>query len=791
MGKNKERMHRSMLLAQIGKGNYRNMNYTVLFDQKGADGLQFNPAAVYQTGYTFEAVLNEIQNNQNNQGVQVDTVILIGTATSFWGSLCSYYMENSVSERASTETSDKNEWENRKQVLQDATGLNEEIELEATKGLLIKRIGEEPVKKCVEDLLTKCLQKKLSCQTCVKIIVMEMGVTGEELKENFSVLQKGLERVVEEYGFPELGCRTKNSKEDERKEEKPEIDIYLDISNGFRSLPMYIYSFASYLTRIRRETYKMYMYYGMAEGSDTYGDRDSKQYAPLVEMNEVIDLMHWINAVNEFHNMGSVRELVYIFEEKEKWNIAVPEENYPNLQFVFRMFDYATNANNLKVLEDTIGIICSFRNIREYLPDSKNLPDSAIVLLENMGKDFEERFSLKEIKGRYKYSYLTLQLANWFYEQGRIGSATIAAMEAITTYLLERFSELDPITIITDYQRREQIKQLLIDENGDMGRAYNRIRKNTRNISAHIMFRDVNEEDLKKYEEDIVWILKEMLGELRIKDDRQSMFFHICGKIRMNTEKEDEETRLKTLMNEWRHMVNEDCLISDPELSCFPEDIAEVLKNLYEQVLWMHELERSGDQKEKYRVFREQISSKKILDQCIQKHGSKAHLDADHVYASIFGRNKKNKWGTLRLLNYYYTQTKALLYILREFTEDSVFINLSNHPSAGWSEEQREAAREYGEILDMAFPNVPPTWTASRVQLKAEEICGEILKHHVGAVMCQGEFTLAYAVIQKLKSENIKVIAACSERCVEEHVKEDGSIVKTAEFCFCGFREYQ
>jgi hypothetical protein len=37
-----------------------------------------------------------------------------------------------------------------------------------------------------------------------------------------------------------------------------------------------------------------------------------------------------------------------------------------------------------------------------------------------------------------------------------------------------------------------------------------------------------------------------------------------------------------------------------------------------------------------------------------------------------------------------------------------MFINLSNHPSDAWTQEQKDAASQYGEIQDLPFPNIPP-----------------------------------------------------------------------------------
>ena len=105
------------------------------------------------------------------------------------------------------------------------------------------------------------------------------------------------------------------------------LKFILIYQSGFRSLPTYIYSFTSYLTRLNKETYKMFMYYGMFDAKAQYGGQD-KFYAPLVELDEITDLMQWINAINEFHNMGAVTELIKIFDEHQEWNVNIRNDKY-------------------------------------------------------------------------------------------------------------------------------------------------------------------------------------------------------------------------------------------------------------------------------------------------------------------------------------------------------------------------------------------------------------------------------------------------------------------------------
>ncbi len=120
---------------------------------------------------------------------------------------------------------------------------------------------------------------------------------------------------------------------------------------------------------------------------------------------------------------------------------------------------------------------------------------------------------------------------------------------------------------------------------------------------------------------------------------------------------------------------------------------------------------------------------------------------------------------------------------------DCMFINLSNHNSNTWSNKQLAEAKKYGEIVDMKFPLIDPCLTKKEVEELALSYLKKIKKLEPTCVMCQGEFCFAYEMINLLKRENIKVVAACSERKTVEKQTENGS-EKTSIFDFVQFREY-
>ncbi|MFV0636959.1 CRISPR-associated protein [Mitsuokella sp. WILCCON 0060] len=121
---------------------------------------------------------------------------------------------------------------------------------------------------------------------------------------------------------------------------------------------------------------------------------------------------------------------------------------------------------------------------------------------------------------------------------------------------------------------------------------------------------------------------------------------------------------------------------------------------------------------------------------------------------------------------------------------DAVFVNHTNHPSAHWAKEELQAARSFGEVMDIGFPAIPSTAEEADIWQLARDNARHIAELSPAAVLCQGEFTYTYALVTELLKRNICVLAACSERIVEEHVEADGSTRRISQFRFTRFRRY-
>lgn len=117
-----------------------------------------------------------------------------------------------------------------------------------------------------------------------------------------------------------------------------------------------------------------------------------------------------------------------------------------------------------------------------------------------------------------------------------------------------------------------------------------------------------------------------------------------------------------------------------------------------------------------------------------------------------------------------------------------MLLNFSNHFSDTWSEEQMTAAKEqFGEVGDLAFPNIDPQATTAEVKKIARYYAGEIAHTpEIKAVHLMGEMTFVVAVANGLKRRGMPVFCSTTKRTVLE--EQDGK--KTTQFEFVQFRAY-
>ena len=124
-------------------------------------------------------------------------------------------------------------------------------------------------------------------------------------------------------------------------------------------------------------------------------------------------------------------------------------------------------------------------------------------------------------------------------------------------------------------------------------------------------------------------------------------------------------------------------------------------------------------------------------------------------------------------------------------TKYSVLLNLTNHPSSLWCDKQQEAARTYGEIMDMPFPMIDETDDETYISALADEYLQKILdlaKDNNVTVHLMGELTFTFALLKRLQEYGIPCVASTSKRIVkEEEAGRKGEVI----FQFERFRRYE
>ncbi len=120
-----------------------------------------------------------------------------------------------------------------------------------------------------------------------------------------------------------------------------------------------------------------------------------------------------------------------------------------------------------------------------------------------------------------------------------------------------------------------------------------------------------------------------------------------------------------------------------------------------------------------------------------------------------------------------------------------MLINLSNHPSSGWGEQQMAAATAWGEVVDIPFPQIDPEADESVILTLAREFLGliqEKIAKRKGshAVHLMGEHTFCFAMAQLLHHHGLDCMVSTTHRQVT--FEENGD--KTTRFRFVKFRKY-
>jgi len=144
--------------------------------------------------------------------------------------------------------------------------------------------------------------------------------------------------------------------------------------------------------------------------------------------------------------------------------------------------------------------------------------------------------------------------------------------------------------------------------------------------------------------------------------------------------------------------------------------------------------------------------------------------------------------------------SRVILFVVSEKGRCSMLINNTNREHTTWGEDQLEASKDFGEIVDMIMPGIP----AEADEAEADRIAGLVVRrilrrlgrenagtgNEQDAVICQGDFTLVYRVVTRLKEAGVTVVAPTFQRVTKPTLRPDGTTVPGYSFRFERYRQY-
>jgi len=93
-----------------------------------------------------------------------------------------------------------------------------------------------------------------------------------------------------------------------------------------------------------------------------------------------------------------------------------------------------------------------------------------------------------------------------------------------------------------------------------------------------------------------------------------------------------------------------------------------------------------------------------------------------------------------------------------------MLLNLSNHPSSLWQDNQLKAALDkYESIIDIDFPYIDPDYSEQEIEELAQEYFNKCLPYfnsvdRYNAAHIMGEHNFVFSIVNKLMNAGIKII---------------------------------
>lgn len=203
-----------------------------------------------------------------------------------------------------------------------------------------------------------------------------------------------------------------------------EDEIYLDITHGFRYMPILNVFLLEFISIFKSPSIKIKgVYYGM------FSDATSE----IIDFKIFFDLLEWTKAINMFKHNSNAQQLIELLEK---------DNSQDEVAKIFTQF-----SNNLQLA----NMASLWQFMKSANKKIKKLIDSENKIIKLLSSDL---LSITQRFDKEKQSDFQYELALWLYENKNYALSYLALYEAVITKSCEH-KNYD----IDNYQRREEAKK--------------------------------------------------------------------------------------------------------------------------------------------------------------------------------------------------------------------------------------------------------------------------------------------------------------------------------------------
>ncbi len=240
--------------------------------------------------------------------------------------------------------------------------------------------------------------------------------------------------------------------------------ITLDVTHGFRSLPLIMLLSVAYLRLTKNLTLNA-MYYGAYAAKKPGTTEGEEQPAPVLDLTPFLTMFEWANAADAFGRTGDLRQFAELLKSRQislhKSGRAGKEDLPKYFTSIAGSMDVLSAALDLGRLEELAGPL---KNLRKNLPQQEEkaarwLPPlrsqieritEAIVPLTPTGESIEDKLAAQ------------FRLIEWYVERGHLMHAGLLLREwLVTWYGAQLDTEKDWSALTKDKNQRHEIEKKL------------------------------------------------------------------------------------------------------------------------------------------------------------------------------------------------------------------------------------------------------------------------------------------------------------------------------------------